>query len=360
MVGIRSVADYSPFGVELEGRTQSGVGYRYGFNGMESDDEVKGTKNSYTTKFRQYDPRIGRWLTLDPLMSLFPESSPFVAYANNPIIYIDPYGLAPTNGDEPNTNVKGSREKPRHRWKDKEGNRHKWKQGDTYEATDGSIWEYKGDDAGDKFSERWVRTPILEIEEVVVSASRKETNTNETSSTDSHLYWWLQTTNSTLGTLASGVDATLGGMKPNEQWRFTKNTLTPAMKKIPVPGVSSTNKVFKNVVKPTLKVAKAGTKKIPGVGLVMTVGDMAINQEVKPSHILDLTVAGVGTIPVFGWIVAGVYVIADGVTYAATGKTIGEHLDEVDWENLNTLDSFNLDHPVYQVMPTYSPGGLKY
>jgi len=34
-------------------------GYRYAFNGMEKDDEVKGSGNSYTTEFRQYDSRLG-------------------------------------------------------------------------------------------------------------------------------------------------------------------------------------------------------------------------------------------------------------------------------------------------------------
>jgi hypothetical protein len=40
-VGIRTCSDYSPFGVELDGRTVSG-GYRYGFQNQEKDDEVKG------------------------------------------------------------------------------------------------------------------------------------------------------------------------------------------------------------------------------------------------------------------------------------------------------------------------------
>ncbi|MBT3424521.1 MAG: hypothetical protein HOD63_10470 [Bacteroidetes bacterium] len=35
--------------------------YRFGFNGIEKDNEVFGTGNSYTTMFRQYDPRLGRW-----------------------------------------------------------------------------------------------------------------------------------------------------------------------------------------------------------------------------------------------------------------------------------------------------------
>jgi len=66
--------------------------YRYGFNGMEKDDEIKGEGNSYTTEFRQYDPRIGRWLSLDPKMKKYPSESPYVAFHNNPIYWTDPEG----------------------------------------------------------------------------------------------------------------------------------------------------------------------------------------------------------------------------------------------------------------------------
>jgi len=66
--------------------------YRFGFNGMEKDNEVKGNGNSYTTQFRQYDPRLGKWLSLDPLMGKFPHQSPYAAFDNNPINVIDPSG----------------------------------------------------------------------------------------------------------------------------------------------------------------------------------------------------------------------------------------------------------------------------
>jgi len=72
--------------------------YWFGYNGMEKDPEVKGDGNSYTTEFRQYDPRLGRWLSLDPLMGKFPWMSPYVAFNNNPIFYTDPLGL---EGDPP-------------------------------------------------------------------------------------------------------------------------------------------------------------------------------------------------------------------------------------------------------------------
>jgi len=61
--------------------------YRYGYQGSEKDDEVKGQGNSYTTRFRQLDPRIGRWLSIDPKATAW--ESPYVSMGNNPIWYND-------------------------------------------------------------------------------------------------------------------------------------------------------------------------------------------------------------------------------------------------------------------------------
>jgi RHS repeat-associated protein len=70
------------------------VGYGFSFNGMEKTDEINGEGNEYTTEFRQYDARLGRWLSLDPLFRNFPWQSPYAAFDNNPIIIKDPLGLA--------------------------------------------------------------------------------------------------------------------------------------------------------------------------------------------------------------------------------------------------------------------------
>jgi RHS repeat-associated protein len=88
-VGIRTCSDYSPFGVELDGRTVSG-GYRYGYQGSEKDAELKGNGNSYTTEFRQLDPRIGRWFSIDPVFQ--PWQSPYSSMDGKPISFNDPYG----------------------------------------------------------------------------------------------------------------------------------------------------------------------------------------------------------------------------------------------------------------------------
>lgn len=76
----------------LPGEEIAGAGYSYGFNGMEKDDEISGSGNSYTAEFWQYDPRIGRWFTIDPKTSALPHESPYVFSGNNPIFGSDPDG----------------------------------------------------------------------------------------------------------------------------------------------------------------------------------------------------------------------------------------------------------------------------
>jgi RHS repeat-associated protein len=87
------VAYYYPFGMQMPGRSiTSPDGYRYGFNGMERDDEVKGNGNQYSTHYRQYDPRLGRWTSLDPKKSKYPFMSPYSGMGNNPMKIIDENG----------------------------------------------------------------------------------------------------------------------------------------------------------------------------------------------------------------------------------------------------------------------------
>ena len=63
---------------------------------MEKDSELKGDGNSYTTLWRQYDPRIGRWLSIDPEQAQFPSSSPYAAMGNNPVVLSDVFGNCPS------------------------------------------------------------------------------------------------------------------------------------------------------------------------------------------------------------------------------------------------------------------------
>lgn len=61
--------------------------YRYGFQGQESDDEVKGEGNSVNYKYRMHDPRIGRFFAVDPLAPEYPHNSPY-AFSENMVIHM--------------------------------------------------------------------------------------------------------------------------------------------------------------------------------------------------------------------------------------------------------------------------------
>src|SRR5690554_2227073 len=63
-----------------------GTGYRYGFNGMERDDEIKGSGNHISWGDYGYDPRIVRRWQPDPLQAKYPWQSPYSVLGNNPIL----------------------------------------------------------------------------------------------------------------------------------------------------------------------------------------------------------------------------------------------------------------------------------
>ena len=95
-VGIRTCSDYSPFGVELDGRTVSG-GYRFGYNTQEKTDEIAGSGNHTTALFWEYDSRSGRRWNTDPII-FFCQSSYSVNF-NNSIVFTDPFGLFGSRGE---------------------------------------------------------------------------------------------------------------------------------------------------------------------------------------------------------------------------------------------------------------------
>ena len=69
--------------------------YRFHFNGKETDNEVYGEGNVYDYGFRIYNPRIGKFLSVDPLTSSYPFYTPYQFSGNSPIENIDLDGLEP-------------------------------------------------------------------------------------------------------------------------------------------------------------------------------------------------------------------------------------------------------------------------
>ena len=70
-----------------------GDDYRFGFNGKENDNEIKGIGNQQDYGFRIYDPMLGRFLSVDPLLKDFPWNSCYAFAENDVIRSIDLEGL---------------------------------------------------------------------------------------------------------------------------------------------------------------------------------------------------------------------------------------------------------------------------
>ncbi|MET0636105.1 MAG: polymorphic toxin-type HINT domain-containing protein [Chitinophagaceae bacterium] len=87
---VLSRQDYYPFGMLMPGRGEvNGQRYRYGFNSKENDNDVKGVGQQQDYGLRIYDPRLGRFLSNDPLTKQFPWWTPYQFAGNSPVAFID-------------------------------------------------------------------------------------------------------------------------------------------------------------------------------------------------------------------------------------------------------------------------------
>lgn len=87
--------DYSPFGMVIPGRNwtaASATVYSLGYQGSISIDEISGTSNCYSTFFRELDPRLGRWWSIDPEIQQSPWESPYMSMGSNPVLRNDQLG----------------------------------------------------------------------------------------------------------------------------------------------------------------------------------------------------------------------------------------------------------------------------
>ncbi len=96
---VKSYSNYYPFGMQMQENatlppvdTWQSPLYRYGYNGKEKDNELHGEGNSYDFGARLYNPRVGRWLSMDPKADKYPMQSSYISMDNDPVNIIDPKG----------------------------------------------------------------------------------------------------------------------------------------------------------------------------------------------------------------------------------------------------------------------------
>jgi len=77
-------ADYYPFGLKLNYSSLPGANYRFGYQGDFAEQDPETGLNYF--ELRNYDPSVGRFLTIDPAEYV---GSPYSGMGNNPIRNID-------------------------------------------------------------------------------------------------------------------------------------------------------------------------------------------------------------------------------------------------------------------------------
>jgi RHS repeat-associated protein len=88
------VQNYYPFGSDMGDTTMNytvAPNNLYKYSGKELQTELD--LDSYDFGARHYDPRLGRWMTMDPLGITSEELSPYNYVENNPMNLIDPDGM---------------------------------------------------------------------------------------------------------------------------------------------------------------------------------------------------------------------------------------------------------------------------
>ena len=100
--------NYYPFGLKHRGYNDANVARgsdfanNYMFGGKELQDVAVGSNrlDYYDFGARNYDPAIGRWMNIDPLAEQMRRHSPYNYAFDNPLYFIDPDGMMPTDGGD--------------------------------------------------------------------------------------------------------------------------------------------------------------------------------------------------------------------------------------------------------------------
>jgi RHS repeat-associated protein len=76
--------------------TVTGKAYRFAVQGQDEDDEIYGARGThYCFEHRMHDPRVGRFLSIDPLAAKYPFYSPYAFSGNRVIDAVELEGLEP-------------------------------------------------------------------------------------------------------------------------------------------------------------------------------------------------------------------------------------------------------------------------
>ncbi|WP_276374884.1 Ig-like domain-containing protein [Chryseolinea sp. H1M3-3] len=119
---IVSSQDYYPFGLAFNAyQRENSIQQPHQYNGKEIQDELNLQWMDYGA--RMYDAQIGRWHVVDPLSDAFASWNPYAYAYNNPIRFVDPFGMSNDDKTKKECNCSGE-EVYRTEYVGKDGKKH--------------------------------------------------------------------------------------------------------------------------------------------------------------------------------------------------------------------------------------------
>ncbi len=106
-LALLQTTDYYPFGLTMANGNKANANQPYQYGGKEWQNNTQ----VYDFHARQYNPALGRWFNIDPMLEKFSGTSTYNYCLNNPINVIDPDGMNSVLPEKPwnwNENVHGT------------------------------------------------------------------------------------------------------------------------------------------------------------------------------------------------------------------------------------------------------------
>jgi len=314
--------DYYPFGLSFnsyQDTTETRQNYLY--NGVERQEET----SLYQTYFRNYNPALGRFQSIDPLTPIIPGLSPYHFAYNNPVVFNDPLGLIGGDGNN-NRIAPGSG----NHWSDGikysdwslSGGSETYRTGLASGLTDigGTLYRFNSDGTRDPLKEKNGQAGFWE--DIGFTDYWYEEGEFYSNPGVMSVFHPLRVQNGE--TCSKGNEISDFGYLNFIAAQFTIWGSTAAIAANNARPLYTGVKEWAN----TVKGAKGLGVKLGVVGLFITGTDILFNGP-NTSNKLD---AGAGLISIFGApLVGGLYFVGNIATYIKTGQTIGEHIDNYYW-----------------------------
>lgn len=281
--------NYCPYG-GFYGDDKNESQQRWRFGNKELDRKV----DIYSWGFRNYDPTVGSFLTVDPMCELNYKMSPYSFADNNPVNYTDLFGL------------------------------------ETYSWYD--------------FVKHWhdfdVNNDDVELPQVVCTASKPFTFENAYDEFGRRL-----DEIEGYSRLLYKVNYNFGGSKLSQPlWNaasYIKNNYSSLGNKLNL-STFHPSYVYRGITNNINKIVKYG-KMAGNVSMAMDFGKIiATGGDVQSSDVFDIGISSIAIFcPGYGWAIIGGYLLLDTGVEMWTGKSIGEHLNDYTREHLG-YDTFNV------------------